>query len=769
MIRMKPALLLLLVLFSFSVKAQQPYRFEQENSIKVLVQQDTLINAWAGGLNGAQYSNIDLNGNGRMDLAVFDRNSNRLLTFIATPAAAGMRWEYRPEFATLFPAMERWMLLKDFDNDGRMDIFTEAQVTFGGRGVKVYRNVTPPGQPLKFELVVDGIISTSVNGGPLLLPVSAGDLPAIADVDGDGDLDILAYEMGGSYVEYHRNMSMERYGNPNRWEFVKVTNCWGGFTEEYHTCGVFRTGISNCTESNPESGHAPTRPSPGVVLSVESEEKILHSGAALTAIDINNDGVTDVLSGNVHCTILNLLINKGTPRNASIQEVQKNFPAYNTPVNLFVFPAAYMADVDFDGKTDMLVTPSTTVNEENRVDFRNSNWFYKNNSTTNSPVFDLKQENFLQNTMIDLGENTEPALADFDGDGDLDLFVGHYGVPKGNLLYASISLYENIGSPQAPVFKLLTHDYLGLSNQQLRRLKPIFTDLNGDSSLDFAFMGSSSTNTRLHYILNTATKGKAFQFETSNIQTLPLPISTEDSPAFYDIDNDGLLDVLVGRFSGRLLYYRNTGTNNNPTYQLANNELGGLGDDISRGNLKIFLRDLNGNKKPELITGDRSGYITIYQDITDHLQSSFLPITKTLAHPFADSLGQARLSHIHLAPVLADLNQDGKPDLIAGTREGGLLYLRNQSTVSAPDTEPKPGPQLSITPNPSYGEVRVYTPMAGTLTVYTILGQELLKPYAFEEEQARFINTTAWANGVYLFRFVSTTGQAITKRVIVQN
>jgi hypothetical protein len=768
---MKTALLLLCTLLTIcTARAQQPYRFIQENRIKVLEQQDTLINAWAGGLNAAQYSNIDLNGNGRMDLAVFDRSSNRLLTYIATPASGGMRWEYRPEYTTLFPAMERWMLLKDFDGDGRMDIFTEAQVAFGGRGVKVYRNITPPGQALQFELVANGIMSTAFSGAPLLLPVPAGDLPAIADIDGDGDLDILAYEMGGSYVEYHRNMSMERYGHPNSWEFVKVTGCWGGFAEEHHICGTFRTGLSNCTETNPESVILPLRPAPVTVLSVESEEKIMHSGAALTAIDINNNGTIDLLSGSVHCSILNLLINRGTPQNASIQEVNTGFPAYSQPVNLFLFPAAYIADVDFDGKQDMMVTVSSPVNEENRIDFQKSNWFYKNVSTSNTPQFELQQQDFLQNTMIDLGENTEPALADFDGDGDLDLFVGHYGVRTGSNLFASISLYENIGTKQTPLFKLRTHDYLGLSAQQLRRLKPIFTDINGDGSLDFVFAGTSATGTRLQYILNTAAQGQAFQFNTAALQLLPLDISTEDSPAFYDLDGDGLTDVLVGRFSGRLLYYRNVGSHTNPAYQLANNELGGLGDNISRGNLKIFVRDLNGNGKPELITGDRSGHISIYQDITDHLQSGFLPITKTLMHPLADSLGEARLSHTHLAPVLADLDNDGKPDLIAGTREGGLLFLSNQSTVSSPDSE-QPGPvsELSISPNPSYGEIRVYSPDTGTLTIYNVLGQALTQPYSFESGQIHFVNTTVWAQGVYLFRFVTSSGQAVTKRIVVQH
>ena len=41
------------------------------------------------------------------------------------------------------------------------------------------------------------------------------DIPAIVDVDLDGDLDILTFHIGGSNVEYHQNQSMDLYGVPD--------------------------------------------------------------------------------------------------------------------------------------------------------------------------------------------------------------------------------------------------------------------------------------------------------------------------------------------------------------------------------------------------------------------------------------------------------------------------------------------------------------------------------------------------------------------------
>ena len=37
-------------------------------------------------------------------------------------------------------------------------------------------------------------------------------------------------------------------------------------------------------------------------------------------------------------------------------------------------------------------------------------------------------------------------------------------------------------------------------------------------------------------------------------------------PTFADIDGDGKIDMLVGTWKGRLLVYRNTGTNARPVY-----------------------------------------------------------------------------------------------------------------------------------------------------------------------------------------------------------
>ena len=76
-------------------------------------------NAWAGGLNAPIFSQIDLNGDGKKDLFIFDKDGSRITTYINNGTPNNIDYHYAPEYRSKFPkGLHDWVLLYDFNCDG---------------------------------------------------------------------------------------------------------------------------------------------------------------------------------------------------------------------------------------------------------------------------------------------------------------------------------------------------------------------------------------------------------------------------------------------------------------------------------------------------------------------------------------------------------------------------------------------------------------------------------------------------------------------------
>ena len=124
---MKKLLILIpLLIFSLILNAQyEDYGFQRDLSIIVRDSLHNIMkNPWCGGMNSCQFSQIDLNGDGIMDLFVYDRNSNRVLTFLnESTIPDSINYVYAPQYEGLFPPIQQntWARLYDYNNDGKPD------------------------------------------------------------------------------------------------------------------------------------------------------------------------------------------------------------------------------------------------------------------------------------------------------------------------------------------------------------------------------------------------------------------------------------------------------------------------------------------------------------------------------------------------------------------------------------------------------------------------------------------------------------------------
>ena len=194
------------------------------------------------------------------------------------------------------------------------------------------------------------LLQTNISpGNSTNLYVSSVDLPAIVDVDNDGDLDILTFIISGSTVEYHRNRSIENYGTCDSLEFNRADICWGKFSENPLDNGL-TLGIS-CKPSN-------------TIMYPEPSNSARHAGSTLLAFDGDGDGDKELVLGDLTFNNMVYVQNGGTPNVAFMTSYDTLFPSNSVPIDIMIFPAAFHVDVNNDGLKDLLVAPNNPVGTE---------------------------------------------------------------------------------------------------------------------------------------------------------------------------------------------------------------------------------------------------------------------------------------------------------------------------------------------------------------------------------------------------------------------
>lgn len=720
-------------LLMFSAAAQNPI-FVFSDSIPVQINGRNLSLAWAGGFNAPQFSTIDLNGDGRNDLFIFDRTTNKVSTFLNVNS----RWQYAPEYESLFPAdLNAWCLLTDYDGDGRKDLFTTTNF-----GIRVLRNITPPGGRLQFQILRDPLQVRGVSGVNLNLRIDLTDIPAIADVDNDGDLDILNFiPASGFNIEWNRNLSRERFGHSDSLVFEKATLRWGNI-EECSNCNEFLFGNNFCRA-----------------------EAVEHAGSTMLIIDLNGDNTKDLLLGDVSCSNLVAMINVGTPANAVFDSFQQAFPALN-PIDFQLFPAAFAEDVDFDGIPDLLAAPNVFINEPATapsLDFTRSAWFYKNEGTLQRPDFRFRQRNFLQADMVEIGETARPAILDVDGDGDLDMLLSTIGQRSDanpaelERIVSRIYYFENTGNNARPAFRLVNDDFAGFAAANLRQLKITAADLNGDGAIDLAFSAqrNSDNRGRFAYILNTMRRNEPVQFSFSTATDLTIStLSIGDELLFADTDGDGDADLLVAKFQGALEHYENTG---NLNFTLRSSNVAGIANDALKRGLSIAVADINADGRLDLIASNRSGELLFYNNF---LNGNPQPVRNLLFNRLTNRLEEKNFGREVLPAILGN-------HLILGMAGGGLQLLRFQEDVptALPTDNLLPRNWYSLSPNPApQGSVRLQLAESATVSITDLSGRTWSQFSLAAGEHALQLPT---ARSMYLVRLATGNGKVAIEKLLV--
>ena len=243
----------------------------------------------------------------------------------------------------------------DIDADGDVDLFV------GVLGGAFNPIKTSADNFYFFEQTDDGDFVERTRRYLKTIDVGSESVPAFADLDGDGDLDLfLSNKIAPDDFNAARMHRFENVGTPE--------------------APVFR-----------DRGTMP-----------------LHAAFHYVPAfgDLDGDGDLDMLVGTWTRGKVAFYRNEGTPTAPDLRLETDEYLRLTRGSNA----APALVDIDADGDLDLFVGEfSGTVN------------FYRNDGTPQAPAFTLVSDEYLG---IDVGQRSFPAFHDLDGDGDFDLILG---------------------------------------------------------------------------------------------------------------------------------------------------------------------------------------------------------------------------------------------------------------------------------------------------------------------------------------------------------
>lgn len=257
--------------------------------------------------------------------------------------------------------------------------------------------------------------------------------------------------------------------------------------------------------------------------------KFSQFGPGICVGDINKDGRDDFIIGG----------SSGYPRMLFVQQSNGTFSRsemskgkYNNDedAGLLLF------DADNDNDLDLYVATGSIESEPNSKSYADK--LYKNNGNGTFSLDTLA----LPDLRI---SNSCVRAADFDGDNDLDLFVGGRVIPGSYPYPAASSLLKNENGKFIDATSILCPalEKAGLVTDAL------FTDFDNDGNVDLIVVGE--------FMPITLFKNTGGKFENKN-STMNDVIGWWNSIAGGDFDHDGDTDYIVGNLGTNNAYHTNS-------------------------------------------------------------------------------------------------------------------------------------------------------------------------------------------------------------------
>jgi uncharacterized repeat protein (TIGR01451 family) len=438
-----------------------------------------------------------------------------------------------------------------------------------------------------------------------------------ADVDGDGDLDVIAVSAGEAEVMWHEN----RDGTGTNWQRHLVDGAFSG-ANDIRSADIDRDGKTDVTASASDADEvAWWRNVDGAGTNWNKYTVLTNFEVALSVCvaDMDRDGDPDIVAGARNIDTITWCENTdGTGASWNRHDVVTNFNYVQ---------CVGVADLDNDGDPDIVASGQDPdiIRYWRNVDGSATNW---------------------QQAYVD-SSATDPSsiyLVDLDRDGDIDVLSGERGAGD-NLMWHENRWNEgSSGFYDHTVDAYYTDPYMVLAD-----------DINGDGNIDYLAAGFMENN--VSWFFNVS-------MNKSAIFPVKHTISTDNDVyvcAVGDVDGDGDIDIAGGNYSvyPNVNWWKNLdGRGQTWTNHMIVNFFSS-----PRG---IAITDLNQDGRNDFIAAARGGDKITWWSNPDRNG------TNLVSHEVASSYGGPE------DVVVADMDHDGDRDVLtAGYFSNTVTWWEN--------------------------------------------------------------------------------------------